>query len=69
VHPLVTGYSKPLFGSFFTLGEAETYLEDNGVTSYKYSIKPGAGETTPQRGQKAYYAVANGRRPGIQTYY
>lgn len=69
VHPLVTGYSKPLFGSFVTLREAEMYMEQNGVTGYKYSIKPGAGETMPERGRTAYYAVANGRKIRIETYY
>jgi hypothetical protein len=66
---LVTGYSKPLFGSFVTLREAEMYMGKNGVTRYKYSIKPGTGETTPKRGQTAYYAVANGRKLRIETYY
>jgi len=39
------------------------------VENYKYKIKDGAGETTPHKGQIAYYAVANGRNPGIRTYY
>ena len=44
-------------------------MAEKGIETYKYSIKDGAGETTPQKGQMAYYAVANGRNPGIQTYY
>jgi hypothetical protein len=44
-------------------------MAEKGVENYKYAIKYGAGETTPHRGQMGYYAVANGRNPGIQTYY
>jgi hypothetical protein len=52
-----------------TLPEAEAYMAEKGVENYKYAIKHGAGKTTPQRDQMGYYAVANGRNPGIQTYY
>jgi viroplasmin and RNaseH domain-containing protein len=44
-------------------------MAEMGVQNYKYNIKDGAGETTSRKGQIAYYAVANGRNPGIQTYY
>jgi viroplasmin and RNaseH domain-containing protein len=40
-----------------------------GVENYEHNIKDGTGETIPRKGQMAYYAVANGRNPGIQTYY
>jgi viroplasmin and RNaseH domain-containing protein len=67
---LVTGYksSTPFYKSFVTLAEAEAYMAAR-VKNYEYKIKDGAGETTPQKGQMAYYAVANGRNPGIRTYY
>jgi viroplasmin and RNaseH domain-containing protein len=70
-HPLVTGFRspKPPFKGFVTLAEAEAYMADKGIQNYEYKIKAGAGETTPQKGQIAYYAVANGRNPGIHTYY
>lgn len=69
VHPLITGFLNPGFCGFATLAEAEAYMKEKGVKDYKYEIKPGAGDTTPEIGQKAYYAVANGREPGIREYY
>ena len=72
-HPLVTGFKfkspKPPFQGFVTLAAAEAYMAEMGVENYEYKIKDGAGETTPHKGQMAYYAVANGRNPGVQTYY
>jgi len=52
-----------------TLAEAEAHMADKKVKNYEYKIKDSAGETTPQKGQMAYYAVANSRNPGIQIYY
>ena len=66
---MVTGFANAIFHGFVTLDEAEAYMAQKGVERYEYNIKQGAGETTPQKGQMAYYAVANGRNPGIQTYY
>jgi hypothetical protein len=70
-HPLVTGFSSkiPPYKGFVTLAEAEVHMTEIGVENYKYKIKDGAGETTPHKGQIAYYAVANGRNPRIRTYY
>ncbi|KAH6678600.1 hypothetical protein B0J14DRAFT_583093 [Halenospora varia] len=70
-HPLVTRFKspKPPFKGFVTLVEAEAYMVEEKVENYEYKIKDDAGETTPHKGQTAYYAVANGRNPGIQTYY
>jgi viroplasmin and RNaseH domain-containing protein len=68
---LVTGVKspKPLFQGFVTLAEAEAYIAEKGVENYEYKIKDSAREITLQKGQMAYYAVANGRNPGIKTYY
>jgi len=66
---LVTGFSKPDFLGCKTLADAEDYMDREGVTLYNYDIKYGAGKTNPIDGQTAYYAVANGRRPGIRPYY
>jgi viroplasmin and RNaseH domain-containing protein len=68
---LVTGFKspKPPYEDFVTLAEAEAYMVEEKVDNYGCKIKDGAGETTPQKGQKAYYAVANGRSPGILTSY
>jgi viroplasmin and RNaseH domain-containing protein len=70
-HPLVTEFSSkiPPYKGFVTLAEAEVYMVEMGVKNYEYEIKDGAGETTPRKGQIAYYAVANGRNPGIRIYY
>ena len=68
-HPLVNGFSNPEFHGFETLAEAEDYMDSEGVTFYQYQIKYGAGNTSPTKGEKAYYAVANGRTPGIQELY
>lgn len=70
-HPLVTGFKSPTppFKGFVTLAKAQAYMAEIGVENYDSKIKDGAGETTPQKGQIAYYAVANGRNPGIKTYY
>ena len=54
---------------FVTLAEAETYMKAKGVEDYNSQIKSGAGITIPEKGRTAYYAVANGRNPGIQEYY
>ena len=44
-------------------------MENNGVKDYIKIIERVLGDTTIKRGEKAYYAVANGRSPGIQEYY
>jgi hypothetical protein len=68
-HLLITEFSKPIFHGFVTLREAEVYIAEKGVKKYERIIKDDTGETTPRKGQMAYYAVANGRNPEIQTYY
>jgi len=52
-----------------TLEEAQEYMQEHKVEQYKYVIKEGAGTTSPIKGRDAYYAVANGRKPGIYQYY
>lgn len=68
-HPLVTGFSKPNFRGLETLADAEDYMDGKGVMLYNYDIKYGAGKSNLIDGKTAYYAVVNGRRPGIQSYY
>ena len=65
----MTGFSKPAFHGFETPAEAEDYMDGKGVMLYNYDIKYGARKTNPVNGKTAYYAIANGRRPGIQSYY
>jgi hypothetical protein len=44
-------------------------MSRNGVVTYDKIIKEGAGETTLLRQGEAFYAVANGKKPGIYQYY
>jgi viroplasmin and RNaseH domain-containing protein len=44
-------------------------MKERGVTKPKEIIKDGAGDTTPTWNSKAFYAVANGTRPGIYSYW
>jgi len=54
---------------FVTLAKAETHMRDQRVENFDRKLKQGAGTTTPQKGETAYYAVANGRKSGIKKYY
>ena len=65
----MTGFAKPDFHEFETPAETKDYMDGKGVTLYIYDIKYGAGKTSPVSGMTAYYAVMNGRKPGIQSYY
>ncbi|KAK2035881.1 hypothetical protein LZ31DRAFT_300355 [Colletotrichum somersetense] len=67
-HPRVTG-CKAEFKGFSTLQKALDYMKHRGVLSPRRVIKEGAGESTPDRGSDGYYAVANGRNPGIYQYW
>ncbi|CEJ82771.1 hypothetical protein VHEMI02819 [[Torrubiella] hemipterigena] len=66
VHPRVAG-CKAKYERFKKLEEAYKYLKDNGVEEGDYHevINPTAGKTTPDKGSKAFYAVANGTRVGV----
>ncbi|KAI2788539.1 hypothetical protein POX_e06557 [Penicillium oxalicum] len=66
-HPRITGCESK-YKSCWTLQEARTYMERMGATKVKEVIKSGAGETTPLGGN-GFYAVANGKRPGIYPFY
>jgi len=55
--------------SFVTIEKAREYMKERGVTKPKEIIKDGAGDTTPTWNSKAFYAVANGTRPGIYSYW
>lgn len=67
-HPCVTGCASR-HKSFYNLQKAQEYMETNGLKQPRLVIKEGAGETTPLPGNEAFYAVANGRNPGIHSYY
>ncbi len=67
-HPRVTGCSSE-HAAFFTLEDAREYMKSKGVVESKEVIKDGAGETTPQWDSQAFYAIANGKKPGIYEYW
>jgi viroplasmin and RNaseH domain-containing protein len=58
-----------VYKSFVTIEEAREYMKKNGVMNPKEIIKDGVGSTTPLWGSDAFYAVANGRKPGIYPYF
>jgi hypothetical protein len=69
VHPLITGFPKAKFRKFGTELEAEAYMQNQGTKEYVKITDGSLGDTTLKEGEKAYYAVANGRSPGIQEFY
>jgi viroplasmin and RNaseH domain-containing protein len=60
----VTG-CKSVHKSFDSIEKARDYIEQNGFARCTEIIKETALETTPTRNNMAYYAVANGAKPGI----
>ena len=66
-HPRVTG-CKSQHMAFENIQEAENYMKKNGVKQPKFVIKRDAANTTPLQAE-AFYTVANGRIPGIHSYY
>ena len=71
-HVRTTGYRtkrKVIFKSFETLRAAEAFMRRNCGHGYKLDIQSEREQTTPESKAKAYYAVANGRRPGVYRDY
>ena len=69
MHPLINGFPKAKFRGFKSLDKAKKYMEEEKILSYELRLKGGHGATKPERTGPAYYAVANGRNPGIREYY
>ncbi|KAK4103556.1 hypothetical protein N658DRAFT_494048 [Parathielavia hyrcaniae] len=67
-HPRVTG-CRSVHKSFDTIEEAREYMKKMGATRPQEIIKDGAGDTTPTWNSEAFYAVANGTRPGVYLYW
>ncbi|KZL87252.1 ribonuclease h1 [Colletotrichum incanum] len=67
-HPRVTGCSA-VFKGFSSLQKALNYMEDLEVLAPRRVIKEGAGASTPDGKSDGYYAVANGKNPGIYQYW
>jgi viroplasmin and RNaseH domain-containing protein len=71
-HVRTTGYRtkrKVIFEGFRTLQEAEAFMRGNCGHRYKLDIKSEKEQTTPESKAVAYYAVANGRNPGVYRDY
>ena len=67
VHPLVT-FVDSQHRAFQSLQAAEDYMRTKDVP-YSLVIASEFEQTTPKKGAEAFYAVANGTRPGIYPYY
>ncbi|KAH0148043.1 hypothetical protein KCU86_g22435, partial [Aureobasidium melanogenum] len=71
-HVRTTGYSpkrKVFFKSFYDLQTAKDFVFANCGGRYELDIKSEKEQTTPENNAQAYYAVANGRNPGIYLYF
>lgn len=68
-HALVDGCKGNVHKGFYTFEEAVAYMEEQGVNNYAVFNKKLANETNPFKGEKFYYAVANGRAEGIYEQY
>jgi viroplasmin and RNaseH domain-containing protein len=66
---LVSGFKDNLYKGFQTLEEAIAYMENKGVYLYSVSDKIPENEKGALKGEKFYYAVANGHEEGIYNYY
>ncbi|KAH8691794.1 hypothetical protein BGW36DRAFT_386330 [Talaromyces proteolyticus] len=67
-HPRVNGCDAD-HRAFPTLEEARNFMNIRGVIEPKEIFKEGEGETAPLPGNQAFYAVADGKTPGIYEYY
>lgn len=71
-HVRTTGYRtqrKVIFEGLRTLRAAEAFMRRNCGCCYKLDIKSEKEQTTPESNAMAYYAVANGRNPGVYPDY
>ena len=68
-HIRVTGVPQAVHRSFREFNDAIEFLHRNGHTEYDIDVKSENEDTSPRYGSVAYYAVANGRSPGIYRYY
>lgn len=69
MHPLGNGFPKAKFKGLKTLDEARKHIKKEGITSHELRLNDGHGATKPARPGPAYFAVANGRDPGIRKYH
>ncbi|KAK1622344.1 hypothetical protein BDP81DRAFT_441497 [Colletotrichum phormii] len=67
-HPRVTGCSA-VFKGFSSLQKALDYMEGLKVLAPRRMIREGAEASTPDGKSDGYYAVANGRNPGVYQYW
>ncbi|GAO16254.1 hypothetical protein UVI_02000350 [Ustilaginoidea virens] len=68
-HPKVTGLSGAIFKGFLTIEAARRYMKERGVANPSEVIKDGAGSKAPVGDDPCFYAIANGKHPGVYTDY
>ncbi|KAK4950148.1 hypothetical protein LTR10_011125 [Elasticomyces elasticus] len=68
-HLRVTGFPKAEHKSFVKLQDAKDYMHTKGIINYAQDIESENENTTPERGDAAFYAVAHGKAPGVYRYY
>lgn len=68
-HVRVTGVPHAVHHGFRAFNEAIAFVQRKGHTEYDVDVKSEHEKTSPQHDSYAYYAVANGRCPGIYEYY
>jgi len=67
--PLVNGYNNSKFKGFQKFSEAALFMEENGHSNYRFIRGITEGERAPRKGERAYYAVANGENNGVYDSY
>ncbi|KAK3617466.1 hypothetical protein LTR56_025266 [Elasticomyces elasticus] len=65
----MTGFSKAEHKSFVKLQDAKDYMHTKGIIDYAQDMESENENTTPERGDAAFYAVAHGKAPGVYRYY
>ncbi len=68
-HIRVTGVPQAVHHSFRKFNEAIAFLHQKGHMEYDIDVKSEHEDTSPRYESAAYYAVANGRSPGVYRYY
>lgn len=68
-HPRVTGCSAAVFKGFSSLQKALDYMEKRKVFAPRRMIRERTEASTPGRKSDGYYAVANGKNPGVYRYW
>lgn len=68
-HSLVDGYTDNYQQGFRTFNEAKEFLEGQGCHEFYFLACSSGSERAPKKGERCYYAVANGREKGVYHNY